>query len=164
MVRGRVRINAKNFEQSYIPGGKRFLRDIYVTSLQDRNRALEGGIVRRKRVLLNLVSNFRFVCAVSSFTRVSLAHRLRGMRLRRCWWAGCSSDLCSLLVNSTTGVRTIDYTLQCRPAPVPPPPCSCSSSSSLPLPPPPLRPRLLNNCLYREGCRQIKTAKRMGGS
>lgn len=48
MVRGRVRINAKNFEQSYIPGGKRFLRDIYVTSLQDRNRALEGDIVRRK--------------------------------------------------------------------------------------------------------------------
>eukprot|EP00729_Bicosta_minor_P017111 gene17111-21391_t len=44
MVRGRVRINAKNFEQSYIPGGKRFLRDIYVTSLQDRNRALEGDI------------------------------------------------------------------------------------------------------------------------
>ena len=38
MVRGRVRINAKNFEQAYIPGGKKFLRDIYIGSLQDRNR------------------------------------------------------------------------------------------------------------------------------
>ena len=45
MITGKVRINTKNFEQAFIPGGKTFPRDVGVVGLQDRNRALEGDTV-----------------------------------------------------------------------------------------------------------------------
>lgn len=45
MVRGPIRINQKNFQDSFIPAPEGFARDIYIPGLVARNRALEGDIV-----------------------------------------------------------------------------------------------------------------------
>ena len=44
-IPGKVRINQKNFEQGFIPGGKRFMRDVGLVGLEARNRAIEGDAV-----------------------------------------------------------------------------------------------------------------------
>eukprot|EP00038_Savillea_parva_P006129 m.161844 g.161844 ORF g.161844 m.161844 type:complete len:869 (+) comp12118_c0_seq1:252-2858(+) len=43
--RGAVRINPKNFEQGFVPGGKRFPVDVLIPGFKERNRALDGDEV-----------------------------------------------------------------------------------------------------------------------
>eukprot|EP00730_Choanoeca_flexa_P014991 TRINITY_DN6757_c1_g1_i1.p1 TRINITY_DN6757_c1_g1~~TRINITY_DN6757_c1_g1_i1.p1 ORF type:complete len:868 (+),score=207.09 TRINITY_DN6757_c1_g1_i1:101-2704(+) len=44
-LKGKLRINSRNFEDCYIPGGRAFARDISIPSFAARNRALDGDIV-----------------------------------------------------------------------------------------------------------------------